>query len=84
MGAKVAAKNACCFYDFLMDFGVDFGVILDAFLHKKAIKIFDRFWLASGWLDPSAGEVQGDFPGTSPGRRGARFPHPAPPGRRLK
>ena len=44
MVAKLDAKNDCCFYDFLMDSGVDFGFILDAFCHKKSMEKFDRFW----------------------------------------
>ena len=46
---------------------MDFGLILDAFWHKKSFEFFDRFWLAFWRLDPRSGGVPGECRGTSGG-----------------
>ena len=61
MGAKFNANTVWFFYDFLIDFWIDFGIILDAFWHDKSIRIFDRFWHAFWRLEFGSGGLGPPF-----------------------
>ena len=43
IGSRIQCRNCLIFYDFLMGFWIDFGVILEIFWDEKSNHFFDRF-----------------------------------------
>ena len=66
-GAKFDRKFGWIFNDFLMDFWIDFGVILDVFWDEKSIHFFDRFLDVLFLRLGNAALLQRDFSATSAG-----------------